>query len=192
MIGVTGARRASRMKVGRTPPSLPKTKLGRKITCSSPDSLTARSISHFAAKYGTASFVRSSRPSALASTKRRTPASCAAATTFHVPSDITRSKSPGRPPGAPRGETSGVRGLAHERAHRRLLRPERVHDVRADEPGPAGDENGHESSPKFCQYRLAVGPRWPLYFEPMEAEPYGVTAGSVICMKETCPIFMPG
>ncbi len=40
-IGVTGAKRASRTKVGRTPPSRPKTKLGRKITCSSPDSFTA-------------------------------------------------------------------------------------------------------------------------------------------------------
>ena len=85
MIGVNGANRANRTKVGRTPPSRPKTKLGRKITWSSPDSRTARSISHFAAKYGTASFERSSSPSALASTKRRAPASCAAATTFRVP-----------------------------------------------------------------------------------------------------------
>jgi hypothetical protein len=31
-----------------------------------------------------------------------------------------------------------------------------------------------------------------LYFEPIEEAPYGVVAGSVICMKEICPIFMPG
>ena len=34
------------------PPSLPKTKLGRKITCSRPEDLTACSSSHFAWKYG--------------------------------------------------------------------------------------------------------------------------------------------
>src|SRR3954453_18408874 len=84
-MGVTGAKRASRTKVGSTPPSLPKTKLGRRITCSSPDSLVARSISHFARKYGTASFVRSSSPSALSSTKQGTPESRAGATRSHVP-----------------------------------------------------------------------------------------------------------
>jgi hypothetical protein len=31
-----------------------------------------------------------------------------------------------------------------------------------------------------------------LYFEPIASAPYGVAAGSVICMKEICPIFMPG
>src|SRR5947209_201639 len=48
MIGVTGANRASCLKVGRIPPSRPKTKLGRKITCSSPEPATVGSISHFA------------------------------------------------------------------------------------------------------------------------------------------------
>ncbi len=47
-IGVTGATFARVRKVGRMPPSLPKTKLGRKITCSRPDSRTSPSWSHFA------------------------------------------------------------------------------------------------------------------------------------------------
>ncbi len=47
-IGVTGATFASLRKVGRIPPSRPKTKLGRKITCSRPDSRTSPSCSHFA------------------------------------------------------------------------------------------------------------------------------------------------
>ena len=48
MIGVTGATFASLRNVVRIPPSGPKTKLGRKITCSSPDSRVSRSISHLA------------------------------------------------------------------------------------------------------------------------------------------------
>jgi len=69
------------------------------------------------------------------------------------------------------------------------LRAQGVHDPWADEPRPPGDENLHFW--KFCQYLLGVGPRWPWYFEPSDELPYGADAGSDICMKETCPIFMP-
>ena len=48
MIGVAGVNRASFTKVGRMPPSVPKTKLGRKITYGIPDPSTSRSESHFA------------------------------------------------------------------------------------------------------------------------------------------------
>src|SRR5579864_320757 len=92
-IGVTGANRARRTNVGRIPPSFPKTKLGRKTTYPRLDERTARSISHLAVKYGVASLVRSSSPSALASTIRPTPAFSAAATRLRVPCSITRSKS---------------------------------------------------------------------------------------------------
>jgi len=44
---------------------------------------------------------------------------------------------------APRGEPSGASRIADERTHRELTRAEGVHDVRPDEPGAAGDENGH-------------------------------------------------
>ena len=47
-IGVTGARRASLANVGRMPPSVPKTKDGRKITYGIPDAFTSCSICHFA------------------------------------------------------------------------------------------------------------------------------------------------
>ncbi len=67
--------------------------------------------------------------------------------------------------------------------------PQRVRDMRPDEAGAAGEQDGHS---KFFQYLLAVGPRWPLYFDPSSAAPYGVVAGSVICMKEICPIFISG
>ncbi len=46
--GVTGDQRTWRMNIGSTPPSEPKTKLGRKITCSSEEAWTACSMSHFA------------------------------------------------------------------------------------------------------------------------------------------------
>ena len=45
----TGESLTWRMNVGSTPPSRPKTKLGRKITYSSADPLTSCSICHFAA-----------------------------------------------------------------------------------------------------------------------------------------------
>ncbi len=89
MIGVTGARRARRRKVASAPPS-PKTKLGRRITNSSPDSRTACSISRFASKYGIPSARGLSTPFALMSTRR---VGAAAATRFRVPCAITRSKS---------------------------------------------------------------------------------------------------
>ena len=41
-------------------------------------------------------------------------------------------------------------GCAHERAHVVLLRAQRVHDLRADEAGAAGDEDLHALA-KFCQ-----------------------------------------
>ena len=56
--GVSGLSFTWRTNIGSTPPSLPKTKLGRKITCSSPAPLTACSIAHFARKYGVSSAVR--------------------------------------------------------------------------------------------------------------------------------------
>ena len=179
-IGVTGAKRASRTNVGSTPPSFPKMKLGRKITYSSPDSLTARSISHLAAKYGTASFVRSSRPRALASTKRRTSACFAAAATFRVPCAITRSKSlsdplmiatrwttASTPSTAAASDAASVTSpctssaphaaglcavpqVADEHAHRQVPRAQRVHDVRADEAGAARDED-HSPASKFLK-----------------------------------------
>ena len=46
--GVTGASFAIRRNCCSAPPPRPKTKLGRKITCSRPDGLTSCSISHFA------------------------------------------------------------------------------------------------------------------------------------------------
>ena len=91
--------------------------------------------------------------------------------------------------GAPRREPVGALGVAHERAHPHVPRAQRMHHVLADEACPACDEDRHS---KFLKYRLGVGPSCPLYFEPIEDEPYGVAAGSVICMKEICPIFMPG
>src|SRR5436309_10166271 len=48
MIGVTGASLASLRKVGRIPPSFPKTKLGRKTTYGMPAAFTSCSISHLA------------------------------------------------------------------------------------------------------------------------------------------------
>ena len=47
-IGVAGVSFASRTKVGRIPPSLPKTKLGRKITYGIPEACTSCSCCHFA------------------------------------------------------------------------------------------------------------------------------------------------
>ena len=116
-------------------------------------------------------------------------------TTVSTPSHAARSAVgigdvAGRELDAPGGEPRRARRVAHERAHVLVARAQRVHDVRPDEARAAGDEDGHVS--KFFQYRLGVGPCWPLYFEPISAEPYGVAAGSVICMKEICPIFIPG
>ena len=48
MIFVTGARFAIRLNCWSAPPSGPKTKLGRKITCSRPEPFTVCSMSHFA------------------------------------------------------------------------------------------------------------------------------------------------
>ena len=94
--------------------------------------------------------------------------------------------------GSPRREPRRPPRIAHERAHRQIARTQRVHDVAADEAGAAGDENRHSPDSKFLKYRLGVGPVWPLYFDPISEEPYGVVAGSVICMNEICPIFIPG
>ena len=49
-IGVTGARRASFANSGNAPPSPLKTKLGRRITYSSPEPVTACSASHLPLK----------------------------------------------------------------------------------------------------------------------------------------------
>ena len=65
-------------------------------------------------------------------------------------SDAGSVTSPGGELDAPGGETRGARRLADERAHGLVPRPQRVHDVRPDEAGAAGEEDGHESS-KFCQ-----------------------------------------
>ena len=61
---------------------------------------------------------------------------------------------PGNQLGAPRCEARGPGRLPHERPHRRPTRAQRVHDVRPDEPRPAGDEGGRaltHASSKFCQ-----------------------------------------
>ena len=89
---------------------------------------------------------------------------------------------------APRSECTSPLGSTHECAHVAVLGAQRVHDLRADEPVRTGDEDLHA---KFCQYRDGVGPRCPWYFEPREELPYGVDVGSVSCMKEIWPIFMP-
>ena len=47
-MGVTGERRASCLNCCSAPPLSPKTKLGRKITCSSDEPFTTCSIAHFA------------------------------------------------------------------------------------------------------------------------------------------------
>ena len=53
---------------------------------------------------------------------------------------------------APRLQPRRMARIADERAHRQVPRAQRVHDVRADEPGPAGDEYRHAPScSKFCQ-----------------------------------------
>ena len=94
--------------------------------------------------------------------------------------------------GAPCREPRTAAPVADERAHGQLARAQRVHDARPHEARPPGDENRQEPASKFLKYRLGVGPFWPLYFEPIDEAPYGVAAGSLICMKEICPIFMPG
>ena len=60
-------------------------------------------------------------------------------------------------------ERAGPRGRVDERPHVAPARPELVDDARPDEPRGARDE---DHGAKFCQYRLAVGPFWPWYFEP--------------------------
>ena len=47
-IGVTGASFAIFLNCPSAPPSRPNTKLGRRMTCSSPDAFTSCSICHFA------------------------------------------------------------------------------------------------------------------------------------------------
>ena len=95
--------------------------------------------------------------------------------------------------GAPARELRAAPRVAHEGADVAPLRAERVDDLRADEPRSAGDEDLHRpgSVVKFCQYRLGVGPRWPWYFDPSASLPYGADAGSVSCMKDSWPIFIP-
>ena len=81
--------------------------------------------------------------------------------------------------------------VAHHRPDEGAVAGEIARDVTSDEAARAGDED-HSASEKFCQYRLGVGPRCPWYFDPSDPEPYGVSAGSDICTKESWPIFMPG
>ena len=99
----------------------------------------------------------------------------------------------GRELDAPAREPLRPLRVAHERPHVASLRAQLVDDRVPDEARAAGDEDLHASPgcAKFFQYRLGVGPRWPWYFEPSSPAPYGVEAGSLICMKEICPIFMP-
>ena len=54
---------------------------------------------------------------------------------------------------APARELRRARGVARERAHVAVLRPQREHDLRSDEAGPARDEDLHRaaSEVKFCQ-----------------------------------------
>ena len=78
--------------------------------------------------------------------------------------------------------------------HAHLVTPvdDGVRHGRPDEAGGAGDEDSQTvSRSKFFQYRDGVGPRWPWYLEPSVPAPYGVSAGSVICTNESCPIFIP-
>ena len=84
--GVTGDQRTCRTKSGRTPPSRPKTKLGRKTTCSSPSRGLPAPSPTSPRSTGRAFFVCSETPSALISTNRRTPAAFAAATSVLRPS----------------------------------------------------------------------------------------------------------
>ena len=71
----------------------------------------------------------------------------------------------------------GLEGLrpaavADERSDGVVAGSQCVHDLRADEPVAAGDEDLHFCSPsKLRQYALGVGPFWPWYFEPRPAEP---------------------
>ena len=89
---------------------------------------------------------------------------------------------------AERGQARRAIGPADERADVTVLGAKRVDDARPDEARGAGDEDLHDS--KFCQYRDGVGPRWPWYFEPSDAVPYGFEVGSLSCMKEIWPIFI--
>ena len=119
-----------------------------------------------------------------------------------VPCAMTRSNSSGRPliiatrwtthstPSAAERRLGGVRdvaldelaapglerlrpaAVADERSDGVVAGSQRMHDLRADEPVAAGDEDLHFSSPsKLRQYALGVGPFWPWYFEPRPAEP---------------------
>src|SRR5207248_197576 len=91
---------------------------------------------------------------------------------------------------APARERRAFAPVANQAAHRPVLGAERVHDPGADEAGPSGDEDGHDSSSraKFCQYRDGVGPFWPWYFEPRPPVPYGASAGSDRWTNESWPI----
>ena len=62
--------------------------------------------------------------------------------------------------------------VAHETADRELTTAQGRHDTAPDEARRARDEDHPVSaSAKFCQYRLGVGPVWPLYFEPSPLAP---------------------
>ena len=166
----------------------PKTKLGRKITCSRPDAFTACSISHFAA------VVRHEVLRLLADAERAHQHEAADARVLRrgeqvrVPSTITRSKSAGlprddrdevddgvaaghRPPQARRvgdvalGELAAPAlqrparaGLPNEAADVRPGGAQRVDDLRADEARSARDED-HAGS--FSSSGSASGPAGP-------------------------------
>ena len=91
--------------------------------------------------------------------------------------------------GPERGQLRSTLGSPGEGPDVVILGQQGLDDRRPDEPGAAGHEDLHDS--KFCQYRDGVGPRWPWYFEPSEAVPYGLEVGSLSCMNEIWPIFIP-
>ena len=81
--------------------------------------------------------------------------------------------------------TSAAHGVSRARR--------RVHDLRPDEARAAGDEDLHVvgSARSSASSGSGSGPFWPWYFEPSSPAPYGVSAGSVSCTKESWPIFIP-
>ena len=91
----------------------------------------------------------------------------------------------------PRLKPSSALHVTNECAHVVIASSQGMNNLRPDEACPAGDQNPHPAPSKFFQYRLGVGPRWPWYFEPRPALPYGVEAGSVSWTNEIWPIFIP-
>ena len=154
------------------------------------------------------------------STSRLAPASLAASTRSRVPWIMTRSNASRIGAGQERNEmddrvaaldgAAEAGGVGHvslhdlaapgaelvlllrapgERAHGQLRRPQRVDDGRADEPGSSGDED--HSIGSSSSSGSASGLPAPGTWSPDPRVPYGCSAGSVSCTKESWPIFIP-